>query len=90
MPEQGREIYLVLSAATKYRDLEKITESYKEIADYRIIFTKFDETSGIGNIYNIRMLTQAPLSYATWGQNVPDDIGRIDVQDIAKQLLGGQ
>lgn len=90
IPEQGREIYLVLSAATKYRDLERITEIYKEIADYRIIFTKFDETSGIGNIYNIRMLTQAPLSYATWGQNVPDDIGRIDVQDIAKQLLGGQ
>ncbi len=83
IPEDGKEIYLVLSAATKYRDLEKITEIYKEIA-------KFDETSGIGNIYNIRMLTQAPLSYATWGQNVPDDIGRIDVQDIAKQLLGGQ
>ncbi len=90
IPEDGREIYLVLSAATKYRDLEKITEIYKEIANYKIIFTKFDETSGIGNIYNIRMLTQAPLSYATWGQNVPDDIGRIDVQDIAKQLLGGQ
>ncbi len=90
IPEDGKEIYLVLSAATKYRDLEKITEIYKEIANYKIIFTKFDETSGIGNIYNIRMLTQAPLSYATWGQNVPDDIGRIDVQDIAKQLLGGQ
>lgn len=90
IPEDGRETYLVLSAATKYRDLEKVTEVYKEIADYKIIFTKFDETSGIGNIYNIRMLTQAPLSYATWGQNVPDDIGRVDVQDIAKQLLGGQ
>lgn len=89
IPEPEREIYLVLSAATKYRDLEKITEIYKEIADYKIIFTKFDETSGIGNIYNIRMLTQAPLSYATWGQNVPDDIGRVDVQDIAKQLLSG-
>jgi flagellar biosynthesis protein FlhF len=89
IPEEKREIYLVLSAATKYRDLEKITESYREITDYKLIFTKFDETSGIGNIYNIRMLTNASLSYATWGQNVPDDIGRLDVQDIAKQLLGG-
>jgi len=89
VPEEGREIYLVLSAATKYGDLVKITESYKELTDYRIIFTKFDETNGIGNIYNIRMLTNASLSYATWGQNVPDDIGGLDVQDIARQLLGG-
>ena len=76
-----------------YRNLYDIIHpsiSRKNISNYKIIFTKFDETSGIGNIYNIRMLTQAPLSYATWGQNVPDDIGRIDVQDIAKQLLGGQ
>ena len=25
----------------------------------------------------------------TWGQNVPDDIGEIDPQKVAKQLLGG-
>jgi flagellar biosynthesis protein FlhF len=36
------------------------------------------------------MLTEAPLSYATIGQNVPDDISRIDAQSIAKQLLRGQ
>lgn len=84
------EVYLVLSAATKYSDLQRITEIYKELADYKIVFTKFDETNGSGNIYNVRILTQAPLSYVTWGQNVPDDIGRINVQDIAKRLLGGQ
>jgi len=89
VPEDSREIYLVLSAATKYKDLENITERYKEFTDFKIIFTKFDETNDIGNIYNIRMLTNASLSYATWGQNVPDDIGKIDVQDIARQLLGG-
>ena len=38
---------------------------------------------------NIRMLTGAALAYATWGQNVPDDIGKIDAQKMAKQLLGG-
>lgn len=87
--EDVREIYLVLSATTKYNDLVKITEKYSEITNYRLLFTKLDETISVGNIYNIRMLTNADLSYITWGQNVPDDIGKIDTQDTAKQLLGG-
>jgi flagellar biosynthesis protein FlhF len=90
IPEDEREIYLVLSATTKYRDLVKITEAYSEIINYNLIFTKLDETSSIGNLFNIRMLTEAPLSYATFGQNVPDDISRVDAQSIAKQLLRGQ
>lgn len=90
IPEEERDIYLVLSATTKYRDLVKITEAYSEIINYNLIFTKLDETGTIGNLFNIRMLTEAPLSYATFGQNVPDDIARVDAQSIAKQLLRGQ
>lgn len=89
VPAEAREVYLVLSATTKYRDLVKITEAYSEIAEYRLIFTKLDETGSIGNIFNIKMLTGAPLSYTTNGQNVPDDISRINPQNVAKQLLGG-
>lgn len=89
VPEECREIYLVLSATTKYKDLVKITETYSAIARYNLIFTKLDETSGIGNIFNIKMLTGAPLSYTTFGQSVPDDISKINPQAVAKQLLGG-
>ena len=90
IPVEERDIFLVLSATTKYKDLVKITEAYSEILNYRLIFTKLDETSSIGNLFNIRMLTEAPLSYSTFGQNVPDDISRVDAQSIAKQLLRGQ
>lgn len=89
VPKDRREVYLVLSAATKYKDLVHITEAYSEVADYNLIFTKLDETECIGNIFNIKMLTNAPLSYSAFGQNVPDDISRINPQSIAKQLLGG-
>ncbi len=89
VPEEEREVYLVLSATTKYKDLIKIAQTYEEIIQYNLIFTKLDETDCIGNIFNIKMLTGAPLSYTTWGQNVPDDIGRINAQSIAKKLLGG-
>lgn len=87
--EEQREVYLVLSATTKYKDLVKIATTYAEMTKYYLIFTKLDETDTIGNIFNIRMLTGAPLSYCTYGQNVPDDIGKTNAQNIAKQLLGG-
>lgn len=89
VPEDEKEVFLVLSATTKYKDLVRISQAYSEITKYNLIFTKLDETDTIGNIFNIHMLTGAPLSYATWGQNVPDDIGKIDAQKMAKQLLGG-
>ena len=90
VPEEVRDVYLVMSATTKYKDLVKICETYEKIAKYNLIFTKLDETCCIGNILNIKMLTGADLSYSTSGQTVPDDIEKINAQKIAKQLLGGQ
>lgn len=89
VPEEKRQVYLVLSATIKYRDLQKIADAYRDLADYSLIFTKLDETACIGNVLNLKMYTEAPLSYTTWGQNVPDDIGGINAQSIAKKLLGG-
>lgn len=85
-----KEVFLVVSASTKYRDLMKIADTYKEIADYKLIFTKLDETTALGNIYNLKMHTGAPLSYVTCGQNVPDDIEYFNPQATVKQLLGGR
>jgi flagellar biosynthesis protein FlhF len=88
--EGKKEVFLVLSASTKYRDLINIADTYKGIADYKLIFTKLDETSTLGNIYNIKLYTGASLSYTTSGQNVPDDIDYFDPQSTVKQLLGGR
>lgn len=86
---EQKEIFLVLSATTKYKDLLRIADSYKEIPGYKLIFTKLDETTYYGNILNLKLYTDADLSYLTCGQNVPDDIEKIDPQKIVKQLLGG-
>lgn len=87
---QKKEVFLVLSAATKYKDLLNIVEVYGEIGDYKLIFTKLDETTCLGNILNIRLKTGASLSYVTCGQVVPDDINVLDAQSLAKRLLGGE
>ena len=63
---------------------------YRTFADYRLIFTKLDETSCYGNLLNIHLYSGADLSYATYGQNVPDDIENFNPQKTVKQLLGGK
>ena len=90
IPERfTKNVFLVVSAATKYKDLISIVDVYNEIGKYNIIFTKLDETSELGNILNIKLRTGADLSYITSGQMVPDDINIIDTQKLAKNLLGG-
>ena len=84
-----KEVYLVLSATTKYRDLVEIVDTYREISEYKLIFTKLDETTTYGNLLNIKLYSEAELSYVTNGQNVPDDLEVFDTQKIVKKLLGG-
>lgn len=80
--------YLVLSATTKYKDLLKINDVFGKVKDYGLIFTKIDETLCLGNILNLRLYSEAPLSYVADGQSVPDDISTIDPQMIAKNIMG--
>ena len=85
-----KEVYLVVSATTKYRDLMSIADAYSTITDYKLIFTKLDETTALGNLLNLKLYTGADLSYITCGQNVPDDIEDFNAQSTVKNLLGGK
>lgn len=85
-----KEVFLVLSATTKYKDLLNIADAYQDMTDYKLIFTKLDETTTIGNMLNLKLHTGAALSYVTYGQNVPDDIEKFNPQKTVKQLLGGK
>lgn len=85
-----KEVYLVLSATTKYRDLLDIADIYMKNFQFKMIFTKLDETSCFGNILNMKLYTGADLSYTTYGQNVPEDIEIFNTQNIVKLLLGGK
>lgn len=84
------EVYLLLSATTKFRDLKEIADAYKEITDYKLIFTKLDETVRYGNLLNLKLYTGTEIAYITNGQNVPEDIESFNSQSIVKHLLGGK
>ena len=85
-----KDVYLVLSSTTKYKDLLAIADTYLEVTDYKLIFTKLDETTALGNLLNLKLYTGADLSYITCGQNVPDDIEEFNAQATVKNLLGGK
>jgi flagellar biosynthesis protein FlhF len=67
------ETHLVLSAATKDSDLVAAINRYRGMVN-RVLFTKLDETSSLGNIFNVATQSGIPLSYFTNGQSIPDDI----------------
>ena len=81
------QVFLVLSATTKYRDLLKIVSRYNQIAEYQLIFTKLDETDVLGNLLNIKLYTETPIAFVTYGQNVPNDIEQFNPQKTVKQIL---
>lgn len=85
-----KETFLVLSATTKYRDLISIADTYSSMTDYKLIFTKLDETTTLGNLLNLKLHTGTTISYVTDGQNVPDDIAPFNPQKTVKLLLGGR
>jgi len=82
------EVFLVLSTTTGMRNCREILASYSFLKDYKLIFTKLDETPSLGIILNARRLTNKNLSYVTVGQSVPDDIEVANVDKITKKLIG--
>ncbi len=81
------EVHLVMSATTKYSDMIDIVEHFKDIKPTRLLFTKIDESTTYGPIFNTITKFNMPISYLTTGQNVPEDIEKAKSDRIAKLLL---
>jgi flagellar biosynthesis protein FlhF len=82
------ETYLVLSATTKFSDCIEIIKSYSFLDDFKLLFTKLDETSTLGILLNIAYITKKPIAYLTTGQSVPDDIEIANNAKIINHLMG--
>ncbi len=82
------EVFVVLSAATGYREIVSIINAYDFLKDYKLLFTKLDECTAVGNILNTKVLTGKQLSYFTTGQSVPDDIEIANPDKIADKIVG--
>ncbi|MBN2290601.1 MAG: flagellar biosynthesis protein FlhF [Candidatus Glassbacteria bacterium] len=81
------EVHLVLSITTKPRDLMRTIKLFKLEQKVRLLFTKFDETLTFGSIVSVVRGSGIPLSYLTFGQEVPEDIELADPAKIAKLVV---
>ncbi|MEG2657263.1 MAG: flagellar biosynthesis protein FlhF [Clostridium sp.] len=80
--------YLVVSATTKWKDMDVIARGFSNITYSGLILTKFDETSSYGSIVNICDKTRVPIKFITLGQNVPEDIKVPTENDMVNLVLG--
>lgn len=81
------EVYLALCSTTSDRVCKEIINHYRFVEDYKIIVTKIDENICFGNVVNISKYSGRPLSYLTNGQNVPDDILQVDIDEMVEKVM---
>lgn len=81
-------VHLVLAANMKYRDMLDVVERMAVVPISHVLFTKLDETTSYGALFNILQTLKRPLSFFTTGQNVPNDIEVGSGQRLAGLLLG--
>lgn len=81
------ETYLVMSSNTSRIAIREILEYYAFIKNYKLLFTKLDESPVPGVILNARYMTGKPLSYTTAGQSVPDDLDIANIRQLVTGIL---
>jgi len=82
------EKFLVISATTRWQDVEHVAQSFSELEYNRLIITKVDETFALGAPLNAVYFAKAPLVYVTNGQNVPEDIKTANEMEIPTLVAG--
>lgn len=81
------ECHLTLSATTKPMDMRAVIDQFEICRPSHLLFTKLDETSTLGPIFNELVRTQKPFSYYTDGQNIPDDLHEAAGESILNIVL---
>lgn len=81
------ETFLVLAATAKLADMLAVYNQFAVIPIHKLIFTKLDETSARGPLFDVMIKTKKGISYTTHGQNVPDDIEVATKEHIVEQIL---
>lgn len=86
--KQEMETLLVLSLTSKQTDMEEIMQQFSLIHIDKLIFTKTDETSTHGAMFNMIYKEKKALAYITNGQNVPDDIDIATPENVINYIVG--
>lgn len=81
------EVHLVLPSTLHHIDLLETLRRFSVLNFNRVVISKTDETSALGNCLNIAVESEHPLSYITTGQTIPDDIELANGQRVAQMIM---
>ncbi len=78
---------LLLSPASSRENLFDVLSRFGMFDCNRIIFTKLDECTRYGILYDVNERAKKPVSYFTTGQNVPHDIEQASPAKLAELIM---
>lgn len=81
------DVHLVLSATAKTSDLLSAFRRYQGLPVTRIVFTKLDETTSLGTLFNFAVKAGEPISFISFGQNIPEDIRPATSDELSRIIL---
>jgi len=82
------EIYIVINANMSYKSCANVLEYYNYIRSFKVIVTKLDEAMSLGALFNIRALSNKPISYVTDGQVLTENLEEFESKSVIDKLLG--
>ncbi|QQZ07932.1 flagellar biosynthesis protein FlhF [Heyndrickxia vini] len=86
---QSMETFLTLSTTMKEKDIQMIIKNFESLSINKFIFTKLDETSTYGTIFNLILKNEKGVAYLTNGQDVPDDLEECTRDLLVNHLFEG-
>ncbi|HUH66485.1 MAG TPA: flagellar biosynthesis protein FlhF, partial [Syntrophales bacterium] len=81
------ETNLLLSLSSSRENMLEAASRFGSVNYDNIIFTKVDEATGLGSMYDVIDEIRKPVSYLTVGQNVPNDIEDANPEIIARLIM---
>ncbi len=82
------ETNLVLSMTSSQESMMDAVARFGVINYNNIIFTKLDDSKKFGSIYNVIDHVGKPVFYVANGQNVPQDLNKMDPAKLARLIVG--
>ncbi len=84
---ESKEVHLVLSAIMRYDIIEKYISFFGALNFDKIILTGLDEVKFSGFFIELADKIKRPFSFFMNGQDVPDDILEVEMEELVENLL---
>ncbi len=82
------DFHLCLSVTEKEGQMEHAVRSFSRLGLASVAFSKLDESSSFGEIYNLSKKWALPLSFFGIGGDIPDDLERATRERVIERIFG--